>query len=654
MTKRLISLMLAVLMLAFALTSCGNDDDALGNAVNNASRYTSTINLWMVTESKLVQKASHLLLKGYDPDKYPEDVAKQNDEQKAFLGAMEAGLEKTWRQLDDICDQVNVLTKKRFKTQVNIRYYTEDEYYTNLEAAFRDMAAAKVAAQQSGTPLFPEVTSEETVKNDHGVPELKYPVALDAQTDVVFVGGAQNYYKYAQNGWLMEIGSEDISNSAPQLNYHLTSALLSASKYNTVTYAIPNNNPLGEYTYLAVDTALVEEYKMSTDAMNGSLYSDEMKQFLDYVHARTAGEKVYPIYSESGKLDLEMIHYWSFNENYEQSPSTFSLFGGFYTQESTVEQTLGYKNVFAMDVYTNQLAKKTYYENTANYITRDASAKSAVRVVKGNDADKAALERMGYTVLTTSSPRITDEDVFGSMFAVGAITRDKNRNLEIIAMLNTEPEIRNLLQYGIEDVNYTLKTAVDAQGKELGVYAEMKAENMYEMDLDKTGNMFVAYPNAATTDLANGKYGVDAWENAKKQNLVATPYPTMGLNFSPAYKVDDKSLRILNAVSAQFKTVVVDTITTEARVQELKVGATNAEIAGPAAMAEWILNLTGAVTYVPAGETAAVAVTADDLTVALTGLSSGYSNAIPAGTALSTKTLYDEWWLRTYAPKQSK
>ena len=37
MTKRLISLMLAVLMLAFAFTSCGDDEDALNNAVNEAA-----------------------------------------------------------------------------------------------------------------------------------------------------------------------------------------------------------------------------------------------------------------------------------------------------------------------------------------------------------------------------------------------------------------------------------------------------------------------------------------------------------------------------------------------------------------------------------------------------------------------------------------
>ena len=156
MTKRLISLMLAVLMLAVVFVSCADDGDAIDNAVNDASRYTSTINMWVITESALVERASELLLKGNDPDKYPEETYKQNDEQKAFLATLaaeNANLEKAWRQLDDVCDRINDLTKKRFKTQVNIKYFTEETYYTKLEGAFLDMAAAKAEADKTGKPI---------------------------------------------------------------------------------------------------------------------------------------------------------------------------------------------------------------------------------------------------------------------------------------------------------------------------------------------------------------------------------------------------------------------------------------------------------------------------------------------------------------------
>ena len=57
MTKRLISLMLAMLMLLAVFTSCGEDEDAIDSTMNEAARYTSAMNLWVITESKLVEKA---------------------------------------------------------------------------------------------------------------------------------------------------------------------------------------------------------------------------------------------------------------------------------------------------------------------------------------------------------------------------------------------------------------------------------------------------------------------------------------------------------------------------------------------------------------------------------------------------------------------
>ena len=393
---------------------------------------------------------------------------------------------------------------------------------------------------------------------------------------------------------------------------------------------------------------LPEEYiykPLVTDNSPEVMRGDEARAFLDDVYNY---EGISPIYSANGEVDFEMLHYWYFNEAYEQAPSTFSLFGGFYTASSTPAETLVYRNVFTLPVYTEALETKVYYENTADYITNDASAPSAARVVKGTASDKAALEAQGYTVLTVAAPRIADEDVFDSMFAIGAITRDKSRNLEIIAMLNTEPEIRNLLQYGIEGVNYTLKTVHDAQGNELGVYAEMKADNAYVMDIAKTGNMFVAYPNAATSDFANGQYGIGAWDDAKKQNLDATLYPTLGLNFSPDYELDVNGVRMMSAVSAQFNVMVMANITSTERVAELRDGAIAASAAGYEAMAGWILGLTGPVTYVPVGEKNYVVITVEALAEVLEKMDSSYNDSVEYGAVLSPKALYEEWWLRNY------
>ena len=663
--------MLAVLMLACVLASCGKEKDALDNTVEQASRYTSTINLWMVTESPYLQKASEMLFAGQDPDSYPEKETAQTAEQKAFLATLGSELEAAWRQLDDVQDQLNVLTKKRFKTKVNLRYFVdeagENGYYAKLEKAFNDIDSAKA----NGVSLYPEITEEETVKNEYGIPELKYPTALDFQVDVLFVGGAANYYKYADMGWITPL-DEMIPNSAVQLTYHLTPTLLSAAKYNGVTYAIPNNGILGEYKYLAVKTDLMNEYYISADKLENSLYSAEMKQFLTYV----AKDGVTPIYSETGKIELENIHYWSYavdGSYYVQQPDTFSLFGGFYSATDAQGTRVDCENLLLNSQYSANMMLKLEYESNG-YVTADPNAKTqaAVRIETGDYAMKADLEKDGYTVLAIESPRITDEDVFDAMFAVGSHTQDPNRALEIIAMLNTEPEIRNLLQYGIEGVNYTLETVKDAKDNVIGTYAKATADNAYEMSLAKTGNMFVAYPNALESDVANGKYGIEEWANAKKQNLEATIYPTTGLAVSNSYyEVDDAGVRVLAAVSARMQAYLdakmqeicneTDVDRKAALTEEFKAlftTATGKFNMGYDSLAEWMLQILEAegadVMYRPAGAAADVKVTVQDLTVALAGMSDIYIDSEPPakGSVQSTSIIYQKWYSDYFVPKK--
>ena len=50
MTKRLVCLMLGLLMLLVTFTGCSDKGDAVENVTNEASRFTTTLNMWVVTE----------------------------------------------------------------------------------------------------------------------------------------------------------------------------------------------------------------------------------------------------------------------------------------------------------------------------------------------------------------------------------------------------------------------------------------------------------------------------------------------------------------------------------------------------------------------------------------------------------------------------
>ncbi len=662
MTKRIISLVLGLLMILAVLTSCGGEEDAVDATIDEASRYTTTLNVWVITESEAIEKASELIYGGFNAESDYEGFAELEEEKReSFLEdldeekreefeenyAIYEALSKTEQaavtQLGAINKAINKITKTKYKTQLKFRYLTEKNYYTALEKAYADREAAK----KNGTLELPAITSDETVLNEYGIPELKYPTTPEYQVDILYVGNAQKYREYADKEWLASMDGM-LEDSAVQLTYYINGVLLNSCKYNGVTWGIPTNATIGEYLYFAVDEQLAnsyyydpEDFEIGPDGVTKSyefIYGNACKDFLDKVYQLG---NVTPIYCEQGvSLDeLAMVHYWNFDLDSVPgdclvNPSAFSLFGGFYTRESTQGYKVGYSNLLKSTSYGNTIKTKIHYQSTPGYLTDDATQKTAVRIERGDLQTRAELEAAGYRVLVVDPPRATDEEVFGNMFCISDTTQDPVRCMELLTFLNTTSELRNLLQYGIENVNYTLKTWTDAEGNTYK-YAEMTEENVYEMDVKKTGNIFMAYPDSA-------EHVLD-WENGKKQNRDAISYPTVGMYFDlQTYKLDEKSVRVINAVSAKLDTLIND-MTTEAEVEAFWAAAR--QKLNNRTLAEFLLEEIGEnVTYQMGGKT--LTVTESDLISALGVMSEDVvietekeENTIPQ----SPFALYNAW-----------
>ena len=75
------------------------------------------------------------------------------------------------------------------------------------------------------------------------------------------------------------------------------------------------------------------------------------------------------------------------------------------------------------------------------------------------------------------------------------------------------------------------------------------------MDLRKTGNIFIAYPEE---DME-----LDAWEWARKQNLDAGTYPTVGFKFDKADPIDEELVNIIAGYTAEVEKEIAACKTTE-------------------------------------------------------------------------------------------
>jgi hypothetical protein len=120
-----------------------------------------------------------------------------------------------------------------------------------------------------------------------------------------------------------------------------------------------------------------------------------------------------------------------------------------------------------------------------------------------------------YYVVNLSRPTVGNE-MFSSMFAVSQFAQDKERAFQILALLQADKEVVNLLAYGLKNVDYE----IDNKG-----VVNFKDERNYVVDYTKVGNTFLCLPNE-NMDEATLEYAQNEWALAKKHNerLVISPY----------------------------------------------------------------------------------------------------------------------------------
>lgn len=558
MSKRLMSLVLCVLMLlSVFLTSCKDE----GTEVS-ASDSAKTLTMLVITETQVI----------YTDDEYEALSA----EEKATVDAVR-------EQYAAVEEAINKITKSKYKTQLKMYYYTEEQYYDvleqkleNLEEYTTNATTAKkyytnfkrtekyagntdeVLVYEKFCQTYPDMAmyidapvvvdeEAETEKTD----EIKYPEVSEDQVDILFIGSYEQYMDYIDRAWLTKLDTLLNSNVAKKLSSYVYPAFMAAAKTEKGYFAVPNNTLVGEYTVLLINKEMCDKY---SDINQLTSLSDALPLVKDVAKYET---NIDPVWCDS-YLGYTNTHFWSMNYQkvdyvddagvskstyeYEIDSSAFSVLGSVYSKD--YEALTADKSYFAF----NNLLNDTNFRNQMvalktieleGYVGAEGSTNDfAVGVFKGSGRDLEAFEE-NYYIVTLENPVATEEDLFGSMFALSSFTSSDNRNaaMEIITLINTDEDFRNLLQYGIKGTNYE----VNDDG-----CAERLPDNLYMMDVYKTGNMFVAYPDADR--------GMDqkTWDYAKSQDLDVKSNPTLSFTVTWEDSPSRDCIDIVNKASAEF------------------------------------------------------------------------------------------------------
>ena len=524
MNKRLIALFLClVMMLSVFLTACAEDseEDAKNELEEAKVASNMTLTMWIVSESPVSEEIR-----------------------------------------TDVSKAINSLTKAKYKTQLEIQYLSEEEYFSKLTDAMEAYKQAKkqqnadkpVETGSDGEPVG--TTVEEIITDEHGMYRDNYPLVLENQVDIIYIGdvndgegnllmsGQQMYNKLREGDWLAAL-DEAIKGDAKKIKEFVSPTLLSAVQEKGATYAIPNNNVIGEYTYMCLNKEMMDCYSLQGHLTRGSIKSfanEYVYQFINMISIYEKGDLL-PVDATYEECLAFLAYYWNIDtEDYSINSNEFSIFGTplFGAQPSRGQNAVGVQSLLENEEFNShylalnkyRLSDKDnakagkdsfYFRNDANK-DRDYDA-YGVKFVKGTLAELTVVDGVSYYdegdvryyVVPVEYPMATAEDIYGNMFAVASTTLSVDRSMQIVTYLNTNTDIRNLLQYGIEGQHYTIENGTVSRVAD-------KYGNYYDMDIYATGNAFLAYPEPAMDPAI--------WENGKKQNRDSLVEPLLGFDLA--------------------------------------------------------------------------------------------------------------------------
>lgn len=514
MKKRILTLLLALLMIVpLSLSSCSQSSTEEEEQVE-AERSTLWLTLYAITDSKTT----------------PEAVAQ-------------------------VQEAVNRLTYLRYKTYLQLEFYTEGEYQAALDKAqdkFDKLAEESAALSSSieasrkkekaeDKKLSPEelrkkkqagrLSAKESIRQskaeyqayldriEQGIEEPPAPVS-DPQVDLVFVPSFEKLVEMADKGSLRELDSY-LKENYTILGDYIQPAVMTGVKIagQGTTYAIPTNSAVTpEGSFMLFKKELVDKYNMDLSKI---VTLKDVSPLLSTIKANEAG--LLPV--EKPVTVIAELDYFKGDRN---------LFAAANLQDTWLAQTgqaeTGLSNSVAIahfelmsswrqnGYFTTGPAfhEEATYEEMMVPAPEDATADFFMTVKEGSYYDVAAWEEAGYYVVTHRSPEYTTENSLRTFYGISSNSKQADRAMEILRMMTTDAQLKNLLQYGIQDVHYTL----NQDGKTV-----TKLTDDYTMDFYGTGNTFIGYLPAEM----GPNYISDALEMSKEAKISAF------IGFDPRY-----------------------------------------------------------------------------------------------------------------------
>ncbi len=332
-------------------------------------------------------------------------------------------------------------------------------------------------------------------------------MASQKEFDICHTGYALPYIETINNGGLMEI-SEIIETAAPDIWEVLPGYAKHAVDYNGEIYGIPNVQIYARTTGAKIRKDLAEKYNLDESKIHKI---EDLEPF--WAQIRDNEKDYYPLkfspsFSDLDYREIAPLGQYAFINN--ETGEIFNYYESEWYKKRVDMMRRWYENGYIRaDIAT--VADDSSEVNAGKYACE-------IGVYKPGLAEETEAARgIEYIDIQLTEPVMENSMPSATIASVSASSKNPEKAVELLYLMNTDKELYNLLCFGIEGEHYELL--------EDGLHVRPDTDSGYYVNCSwKFGNIANAY-------LVEGEPS-DKWEATSKLNEEAFQVPTYGFRFN--------------------------------------------------------------------------------------------------------------------------
>jgi len=351
--------------------------------------------------------------------------------------------------------------------------------------------------------------------------KMQVVIASGEDYDICFTSSwTNNYSQNVAKGAFLPL-DDLLVKYAPQTLANVSQDMWSAAKVQGKIYAVINQQISARTPSVQFPKALVEKYNFDLNSINGKLGPNTLSLLEPYLEAVKKDDPTKGFIGQISQLGGEFFGYeliggWQNPGAVAFSDASMKVVNFYETPEfKAYAQTMRDWNAKGYQNSKVRISQKTDEWSDAKAGKWSVYIGSTFQ--PGGDVGASAQGGEPYACIASGTPYLTTGGITATMQAINRNSKNPERAMMLLELLNTDKELFNLLNSGIKDKHYT----IDSDGF-----------------LVKEGDAALAYyPNVnwmfASNYLAYPPKGgpIDVWEQQKAINNSSTPSNLLGFSF---------------------------------------------------------------------------------------------------------------------------